>query len=181
MAHFKHVALCSVVALQGIRSVGAQDLPTLRGYQLGTPRKDARASTLPCGHEPITKRLRCDAPGNVQLYFDHDTLTGVTVNFERLATGARERWFAISDSLVALYGDPDSVRVKDEQMGTTLGAYWGPFTRLKPWGRSYHAVEMRLGGEILSQSWFGVYACFWEDQDPACKQVLQQPPRGKGP
>src|SRR5437773_331656 len=143
----------------------------------GRAQRTAGGACRPPARARCRSRLRCDAPGNIQLFFDHDTLTGVTINFERRAKGARERWFAVSDSFAAIYGDPDSVRVKDERMGTTLGAYWGPLTRSKPWGWSYHAVEMRLGDETLSQSWFGIYACFWEDQDPACKKVLQRPPR----
>jgi len=158
-------------------AVAVQELPTLRGYQLGISFQQARASRLPC--QPDANRLRCDAPDSVQLTFERDTLTGIIVNFTAQPVTARERWFAVSDSLIMVYGDPDSVRVQDDvtagTMSTTLRAYWGPLTRSQPWGLSYNAIQIRFGTNVGSVAYLSLGACFWAEQAPLCAAVLKQP------
>ncbi len=141
------MGLCGIIILQPSRPADAQRPPNLRGYQLGTSRREARASRLPC--RPVDKHIRCDAPNNVHLFFDRDILIGITVDFDRQPVAARSRWFAVSDSLVTLYGDPDSVRVKDDAVGTVLTAYWGPIPS-RPWGLTYVAFEVRVGDNVGS-------------------------------
>ena len=171
----------AIVALQ-FQAAGAQKLPTLRGYQLGTSLHEARVSRLPC--QIVDTRLRCDTPDSVHLFFERDTLTGITVDFEMQSTAARERWFAVADSFVSLYGDPDSVRVKFEGIGppmtTTLRAYWAPFTAARPWGLSYNVIEFQLGDRITSMAYLSLNACLWKEQAPVCARVLEQR-KGKQP
>ena len=164
-----------ILALQ-FQPTGAQELPTLRGYRLGTSQHEAQAARLPC--ELMDTRLRCDTPDSVHLFFERGTLTGITVNFEMQSTGARSRWFAAADSFVALYGDPDSVRITNEDVGppmtTTLRAYWAPFTVARPWGLSYNAIEFQLGDHVTSTAYVSLDACLWKEQGPLCAKVLEQ-------
>ena len=164
-----------ILALQ-FQPAGAQKLPTLRGYQLGTSLTEARVSRLPC--QLIDTRLRCDTPDSVHLFFERDTLTGIMVNFDMQSTAARARWFAAADSFVVLYGDPDSVRITNEDMGppmtTTLRAYWAPFTAARPWGLSYNVIEFQLGDHVTSMAYVSVSACLWKQQAPLCAKVLER-------
>ena len=171
-----HVSSCALLALHALSSAAAQERPSLRGYRLGISFQQARASRFPC--QPVYERLRCDAPDSVQLFFERDTLTGVTVTFGIRPVAARERWFAISDSLIALYGEPDSVTVRDEVLAgtpsTTLRALWGPLTRSQPWGFSYDAMQL-TGDNVASLASLSLAACFWPDQAPLCGVVLKRP------
>ena len=176
-----------ILALQ-FQPAGAQNLPTLRGYQLGTSLGEARVSRLPC--QLMDTRLRCDAPDSVHLFFQRDTLTGIMVDLDMQSTRARERWFAVADSFVALYGDPDSVRVKmvaiGPPMATTLRAYWAPMTASRPWGLTYNVIEFQLDDHVTSTAYVSLDACLWKEQAPLCANVLEgrkgkQPSRDKRP
>ncbi len=171
----------SILALQ-FQPTRAQELPTLRGYRLGTSQRAARAARLPC--QLMDTRLRCDAPDSVHLFFQRDTLTGITVDLDMQSIRARERWFAVADSFVALYGDPDSVRVKmvaiGPPMATTLRAYWAPMTASRPWGLTYNVIEFQLDDHVTSTAYVSLDACLWKEQAPLCAKVIQQR-KGKQP
>jgi len=176
-----------ILALQ-FQPAGAQKLPTLHGYQLGTSLGEARVSRLPC--QLMDTRLRCDTPDSVHLFFERDTLTGITVDFDMQSTAARARWFTVADSFVAVYGDADSVRITNEDIGppmtTTLRAYWAPFTAAKPWGLSYNVIEFRSDDHVVSMAYVSLNACLWKEQAPLCANVLEgrkgkQPSRDKRP
>src|SRR5882724_5416904 len=148
----------------GVLPVTAQEIPTLRGYRLGASFQEARANRLPC--QQIETRLRCDRPDSVWLFFEHDTLTGIVVNFPFRPVTAQARWFAVSDSLIALHGEPDSVTVKSDILGagavmTILKAHWVHLTAAQPWGSTYTIIEGSIIGGKRANSFatFDISAC----------------------
>jgi len=169
------IATCGVLALRGARPVAAQEIPQLRGYRLGASFQDTRASRLPC--QPIEKRLRCDRPDSVWLFFEHDTLTAISVNFPLRPVAARARWFAVADSLIELYGEPDSVAVADQVVApgfiTTPRASWLHLTAARPWGAVYGVFEVHAPDHVASSASLDLSACFWPDQGPRCAMLLK--------
>ena len=174
---FRHpgIALCGLLALHPSWPAEAQRFPELRGHRLGVSFKEAGASRLPC--QRVYARLRCDTADSVGLFFERDTLTGVTVTFGARLLTARDRWFSVSDSLIRVYGQPDSVAVKDEITSTTLRAYWSPLTSSKPWAFTYTAIELRFETGTGSIADLSLVACFWRDQAPLCAKILSGPSR----
>jgi hypothetical protein len=171
------IAFCGLLALHPSWPVEAQHLPELRGHRLGVSFKEAGASRLPC--QQVYARLRCDTADSVWLFFERDTLTGITVTFGARPITARDRWFAVSDSLIRVYGQPDSVTVKDEITSTTLRAYWAPLTRLKPWAFTYTAIELRFDQGTGSIADLSLAVCLWRDQAPLCSKILNEPSRSR--
>jgi len=162
--------------LQPLQPAGAQALPTLRGYRLGITQREARALRLPC--QPMDARLHCDAPDSVHLIFERDTLTDIRVDFGVQPTAAHERWFAVADSLIALYGEPDSVRTTGDPIGqgaamTSLRAIWGPLTTSKPWGYRYSATDMRAD-RLASIADFSLEGCLVGGPSAPCARVIKQ-------
>ena len=82
-------------------------------------------------------------------------------------------------SLVALYGEPDSVRTSlsetDPTMIKHLSAYWAPMTPAEPWGLEYSVMEVRYQGVTVSSPMLSSAQCFWPDQAPKCPEVLKEP------
>src|SRR5437879_8803792 len=58
-----YLLVIGIVILPPLRLAMTQELPKLRGYQLGTTQREARALRLPC--QPMDSRLHCDAPDSV--------------------------------------------------------------------------------------------------------------------
>jgi len=123
-------------------------------------------------------RLHCDAPDSVRLIFERDTLTIITVSFGVKPIAASERWFAVADSLIALYGEPDSVRTTadpvEQVLMTTLRAYWGPLATSKPWRYVYDAFDMRNADRASSTAQFSLEGCLLGGPRGPCMKVLKR-------
>src|SRR5882672_5231238 len=89
------IAFWGLLALHPSWPPEAQRFPELRGHRPGVSFKEAGASRLPC--QKVYARLRCDTADSVGLFFERDTLTGITVTFGARPITARGRWFSVSD------------------------------------------------------------------------------------
>ncbi len=152
--------------------------PIVRGYVLGTPASEFNINRVPC--ESVSVIVHCRITDDVNLRFFRDTLVGVMI---RLGTHrdveARQEWNRVQDSLVALYGEPDSVRISlsetDPTMFKSLDAYWAPLTSAEPWGLQYSVMEVRYQGVTVSQPSLYSSQCFWPEQAPKCPEILKGP------
>lgn len=166
----------------------AQELPTVRGYTLGASFSDVGGNRMPCERDPsglYAQYLWCEVStatvkdrfefdgvfeGQVRLAFRKDTLMSITASLRIRALGVRQRWAKEADSLIALYGEPDSVRRQVHDGRELIQAYWTPLTRAQPWFMIYQVLDvgitahLRDGRTPSASGFIAVHGCFWSDQ-----------------
>ena len=147
--------------------VQAPVLPEMRGFRLGASIEAVGGRSLPC--QNIDGRRACDTRDSVRLFFDNGRLSDIVVQFGIRPIGAKDRWFALTDSLEHLFGKPDSVAMRSDG----LTAYWGSMSKAAPWLRTFSVIELRSGTHVASTAWLSLFGCIEPTQGSLCADLLR--------